>query len=498
LQSSAAFYQEALDLWQAAGIDGKADNRLKVLFVIPPSSLKERYGDLLEAGAVYPSMGIAYVAAVAEADGHEVRVIDAEASGFDFEEINSLIRKFSPDVIGMQTFCANLPRCYQVARNAKSIDSKIKVVMGGVQATLFPHEQLEDPDVDFVVIGEGEYTFRHLLEVLAGGGDPSSVQGLAFKTSEGRVTVNPHRPLIKTLDELPFPALHLFPMECYHSSSQLRGNRTLHLLTSRGCPFNCSYCSGDLIFGKTFRFRSPGKVIEDIRRLQSDYQIDSIQFYDETFTVNRKRVLELCDAMDREGIRMSWACFARVDVVDEDLLKRMAKSGCYQIFFGVETGVPRLLESIRKGTTLDQARKAFQLTRKFGIETVASFMLTLPEETYQETLQTIKFGLELDPDYVYWLTFVPYPGTDLAQKALLSGEIINKDPTTYNVFNEIVYVPAGRNADEIRKTVAWAYRRFYLRPKYILRQFVKLFRLPPKKSWNLIKGGIRTFLKKKV
>jgi anaerobic magnesium-protoporphyrin IX monomethyl ester cyclase len=479
-------------------LNGKAGLALKVLFVIPPSSLKERYGDLLEAGAVYPSMGIAYVASVAEAAGHEIRVIDAEAAGIDFHGIQDEIRRFRPHVIGMQTFCANLPRCYQVAEDAKSIDPGIQIVLGGVQATLFPEHQLKNPSIDFVVCGEGEYTFRHLLEMLQTQGNPYDIPGLVHRTDTNTIVKNPPRQLISDLDELPLPALHLFPMDCYHSSSQLRGNRTLHLLTSRGCPFNCSYCSGDLIYGKTYRFRSPSKVIEDIRYLQSEYHIDSLQFYDETFTVNRKRIFELCDALDRENLRIPWACFARVDLVDEELLARMKNSGCYQIFFGVETGVPRLLEKIRKGTTLDQARKAFRLTRKLGIETVASFMLTLPEETYEETQQSIRFGLELDPDYVYWLTFVPYPGTDLADQALNTGEIINKDPTTYNVFNEIVYVPEGRNADEIRQTVARAYRRFYLRPIYIIRQIVKLFRLPPNKAWNLIKGGFRTFLKKKV
>jgi radical SAM superfamily enzyme YgiQ (UPF0313 family) len=466
--------------------------------IVPPSSLKERYGELLKAGAVYPSMGLAYIAAVAERDGHHVRVVDAEATGQTFDDIRHIIRTDSPDVIGMQTFCADLPRCYEVAEIAKSINPLIDVVLGGVQVTLFPNDQFQNANIDVVVQGEGETAFREYLKAKSAGSGLSDVPGITYRQEDGQVRENPRASLVASLDDLPFPALHLFPMDKYHSSAQLRGSRTLHLLTSRGCPYNCSYCSGDLIFGRSFRFRSPDMVVLDIQKMISDYNIDGLQFYDETFTVNRSRVFALCDAMDQAGIELPWTCFTRVDCVDEELLIRMKRSGCYQIFFGVETGVPRLLEMIRKGTTLDQARSVFKLTRQIGIETVASFMLTLPTETLSETWQSVKFGLELDPDYVYWLTFVPYPGNDLSAQAETTGTIINTDPTTYNVFNEIVYVPENRTEEEIKKTVAKAYRKFYLRPRYIFRQLRNLIQLPPGKAWNLIMGGLRTLFHREV
>ncbi|MBN1297919.1 cobalamin-dependent protein [bacterium] len=471
---------------------------MRVLLVIPPSTLKERYGDLLEAGAVYPSMGLGFIAAVAESDGHTVRVVDSEAEPIGYDGIQQIVREFKPHVIGFQTFCANLRRCRRVAEEARAVDPDIVIVYGGVQATLFPEDQLRDGVVDVVVIGEGEEPTRKLLSALENNRDWNDVPGIAFKDAEGQIVFTPRPPLIHNLDDLPFPALHLFPMQAYHSSAQLRGSRTLHLFTSRGCPFNCSYCSGDLIFGKSFRFRSADKVIADIRQMIKQFQIDGLQFYDETFTVNRNRVLTLCNAMITNGITIPWACFTRVDLVDEELLRTMKQAGCYQIFFGVETGVERLLKLIRKGTTLDQARKAFALCRTIGIETVASFMLTLPTETVEDTEQSIRFGLELDPDYVYWLTFVPYPGNDLSDLAQTSGTIINDDPTTYNVFNEVVYVPEGRTEDEIRRTIARAYRRFYLRPRYVFRQVVKLIKLPPGKALTLIRGGVRTLVKNKV
>lgn len=366
---------------------------MKVMLVIPPSTLKERYGDLLEAGAVYPSMGLAFIAATALADGHEVRVVDAEAEHLDYAEIQSQITAFKPQLLGFQTFCANLPRCRKVAETAKHADPSIKIVFGGVQATLFPQDQFTDPLVDVVVIGEGEIPFSELLKCYDSGGRLEDVPGIAFKDHSGSLTITRRPPLIQSLDTLPFPALHLFPMEKYHSSAQLKGSRTQLLFTSRGCPFNCSYCSGDLIFGKTFRYRSPERVVADIHHMIREFGIDSIQFYDETFTVNRERVIDLCNAMISAGLSIPWACFTRVDLVDEELLTLMRRSGCYQIFFGVETGVERLLKLIRKGTTLDQARQTFKLCRDLGIETVASFMLTLPTETAEDTEQSIRFGL---------------------------------------------------------------------------------------------------------
>ena len=471
---------------------------LKVLFIVPPSNIEEHYGSFVEAGAVYPSLGIAYLGAGALKEGHEVKVIDSEVLNLTFKDLEEEIRKFNPDVIGMQTFCANINRCYKVAEIAKRINSEIKIVLGGVQVTQLPYESIKNENVDFIIYGEADISFLNLLKAIERNKkDFSDVKGLIWKKN-GKVITNPPQELIKNLDILPYPALELFPIHLYRSSSQVRGNKTLHMFTSRGCPYDCSYCAGDLIFGKSFRFHSSKRVIDEINHLKRKFNIDSIQFYDETFTINRKRVIDLCEKMIEKKVNISWSCFTRVDLVDEELLRLMKRAGCYQIFFGVETGVERLLKLIRKRTTLQQAREAFKLTRKLGIETVASFMLTLPTETEEETWQSIKFGLELDPDYVYWLTFTPYPGTELAEYAEKTGKILHKNYELYNVFSEIVYVPDGRDPEEIRRTIAKAYRMFYLRPKYIIRRINSLRHLPPKKIWSLFKSGVKTLMRKKV
>jgi radical SAM superfamily enzyme YgiQ (UPF0313 family) len=470
---------------------------MRILLVVPPSRMEERYGTLRDAGALYPSLGLAFLAAGARRAGHQTMLFDAEAEEADLPAIRRRLLEFRPHLVGMQTFCANLSRCREVARLVKATLPECKVVLGGVQVTMFPEEGLREPAVDFVIRGEGDRSFLALIDALEGRGALADVGGLVYRNG-AELAHNPPARLIANMDELPLPALDLFPIPLYHSSSQLRGKRTLHMFTSRGCPYDCAYCSGDLIFGSTFRYYSASRVIQEMRWFRDELGADGIQFYDETFTVHRERVVELCRALIEENLRMPWTCFTRVDLVDEELLRLMHRAGCYQIFFGVETGVPRLLKMIRKRTTLDQARHAFRLTRKIGIETVASFMLTLPTETVEETWESIRFGLELDPDYVYWLTFTPYPGTELSRLAEETGTIVHRDYERYNVFNEIVYVPEGRSEEEIRATVAAAYRKFYFRPRYLARRIRGLRHLPPEKLWNLARGALRTFLRPRV
>jgi len=251
-----------------------------------------------------------------------------------------------------------------------------------------------------------------------------------------------------------------------------------------------------MTFGKTHRFMSTGKVMGEIQQLIEEFGADGIQFYDETFTMNRPRVMELMDAMLEEKLSIPWTCFTRVNLVDQELLDKMAEAGCYQVFYGIESGVQRLLDLIKKDHTLDQARQAVRMTHRAGMESVAAFMLTLPTETEEETEQTIRFALEIDPDYVYWLTTTPYPGTPLYEQALAGGTIINHDWQHYTVFNDIVYVPHGRNPDEIKKKLRQAYRRFYLRPKYLARRMKSFARLPPKKVASLIASGSRIFVRR--
>lgn len=463
---------------------------MKILLLTPPFSEEERYGKLSAVGTLYPPLGLAYIAAIAQIEGHDVKVIESEAQGFSYEEIYDAISSTSPDLIGMPTFLNTIQRCLIVADEVKRRFPHIKIVLGGVQATITPNETIAREAVDFVVRGEGENVFRDLLSALQGRMAFGDVAGLVWK-DKGRTIFNKDQAIISDLDSLPLPARHLFPMKLYHSSSQLRGNNTLHIMTSRGCPFRCTYCTSHMTFGKTFRYHSPKRVVQEILTLKEDFGADAIQFYDETFTLNKKRVMELCDEILRQRIKMPWACFTRVDLVDPKLLKKMRLAGCYQIFYGVEAATQRLLDLIKKDITIEQVKNAFEWTKKSGIEALASFMIGLPTETVEEAYKTIDFAIKLDADYAQWAKTTPFPGTELYEICKRYGKILTEDWNKFTGFNEVVYVTSGRTKEDILRVEKDAFRRFYLRPSYIFKRLPMLFRLPPKKLFNLISSTLK-------
>jgi len=467
---------------------------MRILLVVPPADREKEYGKLKDSRPQYPSLGLSYIGAVGRHQDHEVRVVDCDAEELSFTDVDGAVRDFKPDLLGMQTFCTTIRRCHSIAERAKKIDPSMQVVLGGVQATLFPEDSLNLGAVDYVVLGEGEMIFSRLLDALQREGEGlEDIHGLAWK-KEGRVIINRGASLIGNLDDIPLPALDLFPMQKYNSAAQLRGDRTVHMMTSRGCPNQCINCCTPKLFGRSYRFNSSERVIQEIKRLKDRFQVDGIQFYDDVFTLHRKRTMALLDALIDEKLGISWTCFTRVDLVDPELLMKMREAGCYQIFYGIESGTQRLLNLISKGIKLEQARQAVKDTKKAGIEIVASFMLALPTETREDTLKTIQFALELNPDYVYWLTATPYPGTRLFEVAKTTGILLDIDWSNFSVFNEIVYVPEGRSVEEIRSLIKYAYRKFYLRPGYALRRLNNLRKLPPKKVFNLVRSGIKTLM----
>lgn len=470
---------------------------MKVLLIIPPITQKERYGNLKDVGTLYPALGLGYIASSLEKAGHDVSVTDSEAMGYGFKDLEQIIKEKNPDLVGMTTFCTVIDRIHEIATIVKRINKNTKVVLGGVHTTLFPEESIKRKDIDFIVVGEGDITIVELVNALDEGKEELyDVDGLVWKKCS-KIIRNKNRELVN-LDTLSFPARHLFPMEKYYSSANLRGKRTLNIMTSRGCPFRCAYCSSHLTFGKTNRFRSPQNIIKEIIHLKEVYKIDGLQFYDETFTINRKNVIELCKLMINKKLNIQWTCFTRVDLVDKELLDIMKEAGCYQIFYGVESGVQRLLDILQKDITLGQIKKALKLTREAKIESLASFMFAIPTETVEDSWQTIKFAIEIDPDYAQWEKTTPFPGNRMHELCMKSGTIITEDYSKYTGWNEVVYVPEGRTAEEIAETVNMAFRRFYLRPKHFIRMFNSFRKLPLRNQYRLIKTGLKVFFSRYV
>ncbi len=475
----------------------KAKTPLKLHFIIPPMSLEQRYGKFKDMGTLYPPLGLAAVAAIAELKGHNVKVTDGEALEYTLEDIKRELKEFNPDFVGMPTFATNIDICHTIAKLVKEINPDAKVMLGGAHTSIFVQHALSPEYVDFGIQSEAEIVFDDFLNALDDGKDFNEVKGLAYKDEHGEIHINLKQKLFPDLNQFPLPARHLFPMEKYHSAANLRGKRTLNIMTSRGCPYRCTYCSSPQIFGQSFRYLSTENVIKEIQELVSKYGADSLQFYDETFTVDRKRVIELCDAMIQEGLnKIQWSCFTRVNIVDRELLQKMKDAGCYLILFGIESAVPRLVDIVKKDITLDQARKAFKMCREIGIQTWGLFILGLPSETEEDSWTTINFAIELDPDYVQFTAFMPWPGTAIYDIAKEKGVIINEDLRDYTAWDKVVYKPTpDRDPEEVFRTIKKAYRAFYLRPQFMVRKATDiLLHLPPNKVWKLLKSGYSTLV----
>lgn len=471
---------------------------MRVQLLIPPFPRDARLGKTRALYPVYPQLGISYVAAEAERRGHQVEIIEAEVLFLDDTDCLEMIEDFKPRVLGFQVFTHSQDACHKLAGDAKQRIPGLVVVVGGIASTVQPDYQLRPGNpVDYAVRGEGEQTFGELLEVLELGltGEAldqrlSQVTGLSFRTSTGQVRHNPRRVEIDVMDDLPFPAFHLLPMGAYTAPAQLRGTAIHEMMMSRGCPYNCSFCMSPQSFKKRFRAFSVDRILKDIAVMRERYGMDSIQFYDDVFTYDRDHAMALLDAMIDSGLDLPWTCLTRVDLVDQELLHKMAKAGCYQIFYGMESATQRILDLVHKGIkSLDQVRDAMKMTRKAGIESFLSVMIGFPTETHAEAYDTMAFVRAVDPDYALWHRFTPWPGSAIYDLAMKHGKLRTDDLSKYTINWGFVYLPDGWTNEELEKAERTAMRKFYLRPKKLMGKLKLLWTLPRERAWNLLKHG---------
>ena len=468
---------------------------MDLTLILPPIDKSESYNPF-QPTPPFPPLGLASIAAVLEYKGYKVNIFDCEVTGTSYKALIQLIRRNPPKVIGITSHTVMIHRSLKAGRILKLNFPEIPVVFGGPHITIFPKETLKDNDfIDFVVIGEGEFSILELVdEIEKGSPNYSKIRGIGFREN-GNIIINQLRPYIKNIDKLPLPARHLLPIKLYKPSKRLVKNPpATHAIVSRGCPFRCTFCS-KAIWGNTIRERSPEKVIEEILDLKENYGINDVIFTDDTFTINKKRVLKLCDLIKENKIDIAWSCLTRVDRVDKELLRKMKDNGCHQIAYGVESGNQEILDIMRKDITLQQIRYAFKLTHEVGIDTRAYVQFGLPGETKEMSFKTINFIKELDPDLVNFYIYTPYPGTELLEIAQKMGEIENFNWSRYDKFSPN-YVPNGRTREEILKIYKHAFRQFYLTPHYFKKRIKKIdnfyeFKKNISLGWQLLRGLLK-------
>jgi anaerobic magnesium-protoporphyrin IX monomethyl ester cyclase len=435
---------------------------MTITLINPPAPLIESY---YAVGITAPPLGIAYLAAALEGEEHAVKIVDAQALGLSVSQIKREIEKSQPELVGVTSTTPTIYEALAVIKAAKEACPNAFTVLGGPHASFLPFETLREcGHLDAVCIGEGEETILDLVRAIRRKEGLSNVKGIAYRSGDSTARTQP-RPLISDLDSLPFPARHLLPMEKY---KVLDEKRTIgHLMTSRGCPFNCTFCSSSLLFGKRLRCRSPENVVDEIEQVISEYNIETIEFADDEFTLNRRRTEDICGEMKRRGVDITWACSSRVDTVSKALLQKMKEAGCYLIFYGVESSSQRILNLIKKGVTVEQIVNAIKWTKEAGIKVLGSFMLGFPDETREEIKRTIKFAKKLQIDYAQFSLVTPYPGTELYNTSKSRGLLLTEDWSQYTAGKPSIATKYCSKEDLI-KLFRRAYTSFYLSPRILL------------------------------
>ncbi|MCW4052460.1 MAG: radical SAM protein, partial [Candidatus Bathyarchaeota archaeon] len=430
---------------------------------------------------------LAYVVATLEKAGIDVHFIDGVENDLSVQAFAEQAMKIKPDLIAMECSTPSITKDLHTAKTLKEKLEDTFIVLMGSHPTYFHKEILsENKFVDAIARGEFDLTIRDLSLALKNEKRQlDDVKGISYRAGD-TIRVNEDRPPIQDLDSLPFPARHIVKSDSYREAV-FTGRRCATIVSSRGCPYQCIFCLWPrTMYGRKFRKRSPGNVVDEVQHVVDEYGVDEIYFDDDCLTLNRNRLLEICKEIVRRDIKVKWMCQARVNNVDQEILEAMKKAGCHYIKYGVESGSQKMLDVMKKGITLESVRRAFKLTRKAGIKTQAFFLFGLPWETPETAKKTIEFAKEIKPDSAQFAVVVPHPGTELYDLCLEKGWL-NYDSWDDFDCRRALIETENLSAEDVQRHRTQAYREFYLRPSYILRTTLKMWN--PKEAKRIIRSA---------
>ena len=446
---------------------GNASQGVKVVLVNPYVKAASTFpsGEFFECSA--PNMGLAYLAAYVERAGFEVQIIDANALRMSSAQLEQALADAAPALVGVTATTTTLLDAFEAVRASKRACSGSLTSMGGIHVSRFPRETLQEcAELDLVSIGEGEQTLLELLQALeAGSEDFSAIKGLAFRRGDD-IVVTEERPYIEDLDSLPLPARHLLPLEAYQSGGQ--PHRTASIVSSRGCPFGCKFCAAPFIAGKRYRARSAQSLLEELDVIVNEYKMNTFEFVDDLFTLDKRRVFEFCEGVKQRGYELTWTCSARADTVTPELLRAMAGAGCRIIYYGVESGSQRILDKVGKRETLEQMAQAVKWTHEASMRSWGFFIIGFPDETPEEVEQTIAFASELELDYAEFFICSAFPGSPLYEYAIEESLVHKRS------WSDISYGKANienryMTPQELERYMVKGYRDFYTSPRVMKR-----------------------------
>jgi anaerobic magnesium-protoporphyrin IX monomethyl ester cyclase len=432
---------------------------MRVLLTQPVSN----FGLRNVVGMKSPPLGLAYVGAAAERVGCDVEVIDSASIGLSSSQLIDRVVEYEPDVFGVGTTTMGYPEGLTLVSAVKKHLPRTFTVMGGPHVTFTDGEALgQCTGLDAVVRGEGEKTFEELLSARESGGSLAGIKGLSDRVN-GDIARNPDRRFVQDLDSLGFAGYHLLPMEKYRMG---RGNLYNCMITSRGCPYCCSFCSSSNLFGKKWRFRSPEHVVAEMEYLKERFGCREVEILDDTFTVSPQRADSICELLIKKNWDLLWSASARIGTLTAEMARKLKRAGCTTLYLGFESASQEVLDSLCKGVKLEEAFKTMEVIRKAGLRAIGSFIIGCPADTVESIKKTIRYARALSPRYAQFTLLTPYPGTPFYNEALAQGLIEEKDWTKFTIVDPTIKHPSI-SARKLKRYVNWAYVSFYLRPRYI-------------------------------
>lgn len=469
---------------------------MKVLLVWVPFKSEEIYGKLAKSAPLLPPLELAYMASYLLFQKQEVVLVDAQVLGLNFKDIEEIIRREKPDLVGTTTNCPIFSCIYSVysralefVRLVKSIDSNIKTFLSGYHPTISPQEVLSQECLDYIIRGEGEVSLSELCKAIDDRGNLAQICGIGFKRDK-ELVINEERPFIKDLDILPMPAYHLLPMEKYKFASDtpvpVKG---ISIRASRGCLFKCYFCPAPGFWKGVMSTHSPKYVISNMNHIFETYQVNRFQFHDDNFGINKEWILKFCNLLLNNKYKFSWECYSRFDLLQEEVLQKMKQAGCRLISLGVESGSDEILKQV-KGFSTEKIDEGMKLLRKIKIKSRLFFMIGPPSKSKKDIDDTIEYAIRLNPDVFHATVSVPYPGSKFYEDIKKNKLAVNFKERLYSIYETPCDI-GGFKKEYLNDMIRVAYRRFYLRPQYI---FGRMFNISTIKNIKYYLKGLKYVL----
>jgi radical SAM superfamily enzyme YgiQ (UPF0313 family) len=446
---------------------------MKAALIFTPNQLNPNYREIAfrdDHIGFIPPLSLLYIAALMEREGVEVIIIDMAAEQLGYEQALARLREFSPDLLGFSiTTMSFHPVLSWIGRFKQ--DTGIQTLVGGEHVGLYPHETMAHDAIDFCIVGEAEIPLPEFIRAYESKSGFDGIKSVGYRKN-GEVIIDCTHQAVDSIDDIPLPARHLIRNELYENILTRKKNFTA-MISSRGCPFNCAFCNEN---HQKYRARSAVKFVDEIEYNLKTFDIRDFDIYDSTFTADKARVNDICGEVTRRGLKVSFSIRSRVDSVSPDMISNLKSAGCHTIMFGIESSSPEILRIMNKAITPDQVMEVIGYTHRAGIKTLGFFLFGFPGETRKTIEDTISFSVRLPLDYAQFTVLLPLPDTEIysyyRERGL--GDYWAEYTLDSGKADLIELIDTGITREEMTKYILAAYRRFYLRPRVIMRRLMGL------------------------